>query len=105
MEIDIAVSLTAAAPVSFTSSSFIKPDSVKLFTGRDSAATDWAEVVLDYTYSPALSLELLQIAADSLVICMYEGCPDEEISSRLSPGDISERIGTLLAAFPSRTCF
>lgn len=72
LEIDIATSITTPLNVTRIASNLVKPESIKLFTNRLRETSEWAEVVLDYTYSVPLSLQLLQATPSSLVICMYE---------------------------------
>ena len=65
----------------------------------------WGQVVLDYTYSVHYSLQLRLNASDSLVICMYEDCPEQEISSRISTGQIQEKFVELIRELPFRNVF
>ena len=55
-----------------------------------------AAVVLDYSYTRDISLRLMDIATDSLVICMYADCPLQEVRGRLRPTEVASNITAYL---------
>lgn len=51
------------------------------------------DLIFDYSYSPSLSLYLLESALnETAVICMYFGCPEQEIPARLRPQEYSSQL-------------
>ena len=103
--LDLAISPATPFNLSSIASTQVKSAAIKWCTGRGEEVGEWAEVVLDYTYSLALSLHLLQTATDSLVICMYEGGPESLLSSRLSTKDVREALEEILTSLPFSNVF
>jgi len=71
---------------------------ISLYHTNQSLPLPSSDIILDYSYTPDLSLKLLEAAKDSVIVGMYAAFPAKELRKRLAPEELASTVADYLQA-------